>query len=251
MATAVQHIVLPTVKSEVDNRWTSQKVLMIGPPGIGKSEFFSLGEKTLYIQTEAGLNHLKVMKLKCLCWDDFVQIYTALLQSHQQGKFPYDTIVIDTCDKWVDFANEEVVERGRNKFKSADINVIGDIPNGAGWAWGTDLIENALGKLEQLPAMTVLIGHLDRKEIKLPNSTSVHLQTISIGGKTGRSLVAWCDHLMNIEAKFIGNEAVRVVRTRPSSIVEAKSRGGVVPDGWKWTGETSENYSKFRSYFTT
>ena len=35
-------IVLPTVKSEVDKRWISQSILMIGPPKVGKSEFFSL-----------------------------------------------------------------------------------------------------------------------------------------------------------------------------------------------------------------
>ena len=47
-------LVLPTERSGVDKRWTSQKIGMIGQAGIGKSEFWAQGEKTLFIQTEAG-----------------------------------------------------------------------------------------------------------------------------------------------------------------------------------------------------
>ena len=103
-------IVLPTQRSEVDDHWFSQKTGVIGPPGIGKSEFFSHGDKTLYIQTEAGLNHLRVMKVPVRSWDDFREVYTQLLQA---SPFPYDTIVIDTIDKFVDLANQEAMERGR------------------------------------------------------------------------------------------------------------------------------------------
>ena len=242
-------MVLPMQKSEIDNRWISQKVLMIGPPGIGKSEFWSHGDKTLYVQTEAGLNHLSVMKVPVRCFDDFRNLYSALLKSHQEGKFPYDTIVVDTVDKLVDSVNEEVIGRGRSKFKSADINVVGDIPNGAGWAWSTDLVENALGKLEELPACIVLIGHLDNKEVKQPNNVSIHKQTISIGGKTGRNLASWPDHFLNIEASFKGTEAVRKVRTLPTATLDAKSRGGIVPNGWVWEADSKVNYDKFKGLF--
>lgn len=222
---------------------------MIGPPKIGKSEFFSYGDKTLYIQTEAGLNHLSVMKLPCREWQDFRDIYSALLKAHQAKQFPYDTIVIDTVDNFIDCANTEVVSRGRNKFKAADVNVIGDIPNGAGWAWSTELVDNALAKLEELPACIVLIGHLDNKEIKQPNNVSIHKQTISIGGKTGRSLVAWADHLINLESTFKSQELVRKVRTRPTATLDAGSRGNVIPDGWIWDSDNEVNYKKLRGLF--
>jgi len=251
MATVVKpavkaKLVLPTQKSSVDNRWISQKTVVIGPPGIGKSEFFSHGEKTLYVQTEAGLNHLSVMKVPITSWEDFRELYTELIKAKP---LPYDTIVIDTVDKWVDLANAEIVDRGRNKYKAAEINVIGDIPNGAGWAWSTDLVENALAKLEQLDAHIVLIGHLDRKEVKKPNNVSMHLQTISIGGKTGRAIISWPDHLLNIEAAFKGQDMVRTVRTFPTSTIDAKSRGGMVPNNWAWDSDSKVNYTKFRSLF--
>ena len=238
---------LPTVRSEVDKRYVSQTFGMIGPPGIGKSKFWSFCNG-LFIQTESGLNHLKVMKQPCRSWDDFKDIYSALMLLSQKGAMPYDTVIIDTIDKFVDLAQAEVVERGRAKFKGIEINVVGDIPNGAGWAWAMDLVDNALSKLQELPCAVVYIGHLELKEIKEP-TRSIHKQTISIGGKMGGMLVSWPDHLMNVEAQMVGAEMKRKVRTIPSQTIEAKSRGGVVPDAWVWEKDDEANWNRFRALF--
>ena len=249
MTTVVEKpkIVLPTKKSEVDNKWIDQKTGMIGPAGIGKSKFWSYANG-LYIQTEAGLNHLSVFKVVCRCWDDFKETYTLLLHDANSGSFKYDTIIIDTIDRFLDLIHEEVIARGRAKFKALEINTIGDIPNGAGWAWAQELMENTLSKLESLPAHIVYIGHLEQKEIKEP-TRSIHKATISIGGKMGGLLTAWPDHLLNINAQYQGNKIVRNVRTLPTANIEAKSRGGVVQDGWTWTDSDEENFSKFRGMF--
>ncbi len=240
-------VILPTTKSEIDNRWTSQKVLMIGPPKVGKSEFWSYGEKTLYLQCEAGLNHLEVMKLPIHDWAMFRDAYTALKQADNEGKFPYDTIVVDTIDKWIDLANDATVERGREKFKAATIYSIGDIPNGAGWKWSQDTIAMALTKLEQLPACIVLIGHLENKELKLENSVSIHKQTVALSPKVGISVCSWADHILNIEGG--GKTGDRRVRTRPTGGIEAGSRGDVVPENFVWSRDNKSNYEKFRGLF--
>ena len=242
-------IVLPTKKSEIDNNWRSQKIGMIGAPGIGKSEFWSYGEHTLFIQTEAGLNHLSVFKVPVRCWDDFVELYTVLIQSHNSGTLQYDTIIMDTVDNFANFANQESIARGRAKFKNIDINTVGDIPNGAGWMWATELVENSFSKLEQLNACIVYVGHLDTKEIKTPTS-SIHKKTISLGGKMGQFLLSWPDHLLHIDATIQQSGNVkRMIRTLPSQTLDAKSRGGMVQDGWLWGDSTKDNYIKFRALF--
>lgn len=238
---------LPTTRSEIDKKWTSQKFGMIGAPGIGKSKFWSFCNG-LYIQTEAGLNHLSVFKMPCRSWEEFKEIYTLLIQAHQAGKFPYDTLIIDTIDKFVDLAQQEVIARGRNKFKQIEINTVGDIPNGAGWAWSQDLVENALTKLEELPCAIAYIGHLELKEVKEP-TRSIHKQTISIGGKMGGMLTAWPDHLLNVETQLVGSEQRRKVRTLPTQTIDAKSREGMVKDGWLWTADDKENWETFRKMF--
>lgn len=259
---APQTIVLPTEVSEVDNSWASQKFGIIGSPGCGKSELLAQDPNSFFIQTEAGLNHLKVKKVVCRTWDDALAIRTALIQANQAGKFPYTggNIVIDTIDEFIDCADQEVIARGKEKFKAAEINGIGDVPNGAGWDWRKTLVMNYLQSLEALPCAIWFIGHLDYKEVKKPNNTSMHKQTISIGGKLGGALLAWVDHFLNIEAIGEGAQAKRKVRTIPTSSVEAKSRGGMVQDGWLWENPTDmsregmekaakANYAKLRASF--
>lgn len=244
-----QLLTLPTQKSEIDNRWTSQKFGMIGASGIGKSKFWSFA-KALYIQTEAGLNHLSVYKMPCRSWSEYQKIESLLIQASNGGDFPYDTIIIDTIDRFVDIINEEVLMLGKQKFPgiAEKINTIGDMPNGAGWSMATGLLNNVLSKLESLPCAVVFIGHLETKEVK-EATRSIHKQTISIGGKTGGKLVAWCDHFLNISASYSGDSVMRTVRTRPTTTIEAKSREGVVPDGTKWGANDKENFDKFRKLF--
>lgn len=244
-------IVLPQKPSEINKNWIDQKIGMIGAPGIGKSQFWSFGGKTLYIQTEAGLNHLAVMKLPCRAFQDLREILTALIQADQAGKFPYDTIVIDTIDELIDLVNEEVIRRGREKFSkiAGDINSIGDVPNGAGWQWATEMTKMTLDKLEKLPACIVYIGHRNMVEVKTATD-KFHKASISIGGKTGQNLLAWPDHVLNVEAMWSGENLKRVVRTRPTQYIDAKSRGDVVPDGTVWESDMKVNYDKFRALFS-
>ena len=222
---------------------------MLGQSGIGKSSFWAAGESTLFLECEAGLNFLECYKLPVRGWDDFLEIGASLNEANKAGKFPYDTIVVDTADRWIQYATDEVMARGMAKFKTVEINAIGDIPNGAGWNWLTQLTSVYLSKLEQLPAAIVFIAHLNTKEIKT-RSQSYHRETISIGGKTGETILAWADHTLFIEAELRGNNLKRVIRTLPAQTREGKSRGGVIPDGWVWEEDPKVNYEKLRGLFT-
>ena len=255
-----QVITLPTEATEVGNAWTGQKFGVLGAPGIGKSGIMARGEKTLVIQTEAGLNHIKCMKVVCRSWQDWEDIWSALIKAKQAGTLKYDTIGIDTIDNFVDYANDEAVSRGQAKYKNADINTVGDIPNGAGWSWSTDLIKNAFEKLESLGVCIYYVGHLEYKEVKQPNNVSIHKQTVSIGGKTGGFLVAWADHLLNIEAKMQGDKIIRKIRTIPTAVMDAKSKGACIPNGFELLSPDSltadsitksdiENFQRIRSLF--
>lgn len=222
---------------------------MLGQSGVGKSSFWAAGDKTFFIECEAGLNFLETFKMPCRTWGDFLDIGAALHKAAQGGQFPYDTVVIDTADRWVQCATEEVINRGLAKFKAVDINSIGDIPNGAGWNWLTNLTSVYMAKLEQLPAAIVFIAHLNTKEIKTRTQT-YHRETISIGGKTGETILAWADHVLFVEAEQRGDSIKRTIRTRPAQTREGKSREGIVPDGVQWGENSKENYQQLRRLFT-
>jgi hypothetical protein len=89
---------------------------------------------------------------------------------------------------------------------------------------------------------------LEQKEIKEP-TRSIHKSTISIGGKMGAMICAWADHLCNIDASYQGQKAVRKFRTIPTQTVEAKSRGGMVPDSLAWLESDKETFGKLRGFF--
>ena len=243
-------IKLPTEKSTIDLLFKDQKIGIIGSAGIGKSSFFAEDSNALFIEAEAGLNFLKVFKVPARCWEDLREIYAELKTLEQSGKFPYSIIVVDTIDRIVDFAEEEIVKRAKEFYKtmSNEINTIGDVPNGAGWAKQKDLVMGFLNKLEELPCAIAYIGHLQTKEIK-EGVQKYNKDTINIGGKLGLELLAWPDHLLHIKSTMQGEKLIRRIRTKPSQSIEAKSRGGIVQDNWQWSENMAENYQAFRKLF--
>lgn len=242
-------IILPTKKAKPTNRWIDQKFLMIGPGKIGKSDFWSKGEKTFFYEFETGLNHLSVMKLPIRSWDEFSAVSGELYLAAKEGKFPYDTLVVDTVDVMVDRAAEEVVDKAKGFFKKVEIQTIGDIPEGKGWYEQRKLVAMALRKLEEFPAAVVLIGHVKAKELTAPDGGKFTKDTISIGGQVGGDLVHWADHTLHMRARYTGERLSRQIRTKPTESLEAGSRGNVVEDGFEIKEPLAETYKKFRALF--
>ena len=243
---------LPVAKSEIDLSFNKQKIGIIGASGIGKSDFLSQDEKAFFIEAEAGLNFISVYKLPARNWQDIRDIYAVLREKAIEGNFPYNIVTIDTIDRVCDFAEEEIVAKAKEFYSKIanEINTIADVPNGAGWARAKDLVMSLLNKLEELPCAVAYIGHLQTKELKDPAGNKYHKQTINIGGKMGLELLAWCDHLLYVDSRMVGDKLRRVIYTKPTQTKEAKSRGGIIEDGTIWSDDMSENYKKFRSHFT-
>ena len=92
------------------------------------------------------------------------------------------------------------------------------------------------------------VSHLEVKRIEEENR-KYDKSTISIGGKVGGDLLGWTDHTLHIQAQLYGDKLLRTVYTKPTQSREAKSRGGIVPDNWKWVDNDKENWTKFRGLF--
>jgi hypothetical protein len=241
-------ITLPTTKTEINKDFKSQRFGMLGLAGIGKSEFWAQDDNALFLNTEGGLNAFKVFEIPIRSWDDLREAYMALRKANEDGKFPYSVIVIDTLDRLIDYAQEEVISRAKDFYKKVEINTIGDIPNGSGWYKQKEMVMNFLTKLEALPCAVAYIAHLDIKRIK-EITAEYDKATISIGGSLGDDILAWSDHTLNIEAHRVGDKMQRVVYTIPTQSREAKSRGGMIPSGLKWSEDAKENYKAFRGLF--
>ena len=256
---------LPDEPIEASKKWGDQKGLVLGQAGIGKSELMVQGN-SLVIDMEGNIKHLKCKKVPATSWSDLQDIYALLIQQKLAGKLAYDGIVFDTVDRVIALAEEQVISLCRAKFDSAikkglSINTIGDCPEGIGWDMRKNLIVNMLEKYHQLGIAVWLIGHTQIKEVKTPTS-KIDKTTINVGGQLGSILLGWPNHILTMEASWQGSKLVRRVHTIPTENREAKSHGGIIPDGWELSsvnGSSSQeervkvaqaNYAKLRSYFT-
>ena len=239
---------LPTKKSGVSRDWKDQKFLMIGPAGIGKSELWSHAEDVLYVEAEAGLNFIDAYKLPCRSWGDVSEIIGKLRSTNP---LPYKLVVIDTIDRIIDYANQSIIQYGQEKYPSAEIKAIGDYPGiGTGWYMREAMIKKFLKALEELPCAVAIVGHLENKKVEESGQKAYDKSTISIGGKVGGDILAWSDHTLHIKGVMLGDSLKRTVYTKPTKSREAKSRGGIVADGWIWTEDSKENFDKLREQFT-
>lgn len=246
-------LVLPTTPTGPTKRWTEQRFLILGQAGIGKSTFLANDPKALFLDTEGNLTHLTCQRVGIRSWEDFRAAYEQLYQAAMANQFPYETLVIDTADRWLSHAEDEVIGWARTKYKGAvaeNIRVIGDIPEGNGWANTTKLITTALNKLDELPAAIVLVAHVKQTKVEEPTQ-KYDKETISLWGNVGASLLGWVKHTLHLQAFYTGEQLRRYVRTLPSKGIESKSHGGIVPDKLEWrTHDLKEEWAHFRGLFT-
>jgi len=240
---------LSTTKSGVSKKWCDQKFLMIGHSGIGKSTFWSFAEDVGYIETEAGLNFIDAYKNPARDWTELSNVIGALGLAAKSGNFPYKLLVLDTIDRVVDYASDLALAWGKNKFQSSDIKGIGDIPNGAGWDMRRAMSNKVLKALEKMPCAVAIVGHLETKKVEEQGSKPYDKNTISIGGKIGGDILSWSDHTLHIAGRMAGDSLKRTVYTKPTQSREAKSRGGMIKDGWVWSENDEDNFKQLRKLF--
>lgn len=249
-ATALK-LTLPTAPQPATKFWQDQKFLVIGQAGCGKSTLFSNGERTYFEDTEGNLTHLSCIRLPSRSWSEFRQNYLRLHAAAQANAFPYDTIVIDTVDRWVAAAEQEIIGLAREKFpKVADkIDTIGDVPEGAGWSNSRRLVMTALTNLEQLPAAVVLIGHIKHTKVKT-DIEEFDKETISMWAGLAVDLLGWAKHVLHVKAQYKGEHLMRLVKTMPHQSMEGKSHGGLIPNNWEWkTRDLGAEYKQLRGWF--
>lgn len=229
---------------------------MMGHSGVGKSTFWSFANNPLYIQTEKGLNFLDVCKVECKCYADVMNVIDELIKKYSEcatnkTEFPYDLIVVDTVDRFVDFAYQATLEWANQRYKkTGGHETIQDIADGTlGWSIRQSLVGRLLIELDKLPVAKALIAHDELKTIKEKGTPDYTKTTISIGGKVGGDLLAWVDHNLLVVGKMQGDSLKRTVYTQPSQSRECKSRGGIVKNGWVWSDNDVDNFKKLREQF--
>lgn len=264
--------VLTFEKQEASKEWKRQTFCVLGAPKIGKSELFSVGDGSIFLDIEGNLSHLNVIKFPktrpFLDYDELEITIDKLVSMKQTGTFPknVDTVIVDTATRLTQLASDKALEILNRKHPNKDWETIEEVSLGGdkgspGWALRSNLVDALLGKLKQLEIAIVIIAHMEHKKVKNDVGVEIDKQTIDIGGQLGKAYLRYSKHIMNIIGQMGADGIItRTVRALPSASVEAGSHGLLIPDKWVLDNPKSRkpedmklaadsNYKKLRSFF--
>lgn len=219
---------LPAKKTPPSLSLDTSKVLLYGPPKIGKSTLAANidPDHTIFLATEQGLGALEVFQLPINSWSAFLVAGESLVNDKHDFKY----VVIDTVDELarmcVDYVLRELNQRSkhpRDGFLHSS-----DFEYGKGYDAATEEFRLRVAKLCSLGLGVIFISHA--KEGTVTGRTGEELTTYQakIGARGMRDwLTGYVDHILLARAE--GDE--RVLRTRPTPEFEAGSRDeGALPD---------------------
>lgn len=205
---------LPTEKSKPGLRLSKAKVLLYGPPKVGKSTFASelLPDNTLFAECEPGLGALSVFAEPITSWSKFRQMVDDLASDPGQFKI----VVVDTVDELYRMCTDHVCgELGISHPSDADY--------GKGWAAVADEFRLRVGKLSNLGLGVWFISHAKDVEVKKRVGTKTVTQS-TLAGQGRTFLTGFCDFILLATWDGEEEEGQRILRTKGSEGHEAGAR---------------------------
>lgn len=206
---------LPTEKTERTLRPETAKILLYGPPKIGKSTL-AAGidpERTLFLATEPGLGALEVFAHPINSWEEFREAGAELAE----GNHEFTTVVIDTVDDLYDHCLEYVSRELLGGGHPSDQGY------GKGWKALNTEFKLRIAKLASLGLGVIFISHAKTEEVKKTVGTITVIQP-SLSGGGRKFLAGWCDFILLATSQLGDEGEERVLRTAATENYEAGGR---------------------------
>jgi hypothetical protein len=207
-------IALPTEKTKPTLSSTTAKVLLYGPPKIGKTTLAGTinPDHTLILATEAGQGALEAFIEPVESWTKFREVYAAL----STGNHSYKTVVLDTVDLLLGMCQAEAM-------KELGVQHPSDLEWGKGWNAVADKFKLAIGGLSSLGLGIWFVSHAKDIEIKQRVGT-INRAVPSLSGASRDFVVGFCDHIFYMTSADTEAGEQRVIKTDASEYWEAGSR---------------------------
>lgn len=210
-----------TVKKKGRSKEVPSKLVIFGPPKIGKTTFASQAPKPLFIDIEGGLDYLDSEVDSTARIDTFDELISTLKYIHQQESFEYETLVIDSMD-WAEKLSTDKLVKKHNASSITD-------PAVKEFAYYKGVImaaEQSMVLMKYLDAIyrkhgtkSIVIAHAEVKTIDLPNKDAFQRYELKLSKYLKARLEEWADLILFADYQFFvtsdgkTSEQKRVLRT--------------------------------------
>ena len=209
----------------------TQKCVIYGCEGVGKSTFAAKFPKPLFADLEGGTAHLDVNRAEVASWENIISTIDELIENSQG----FQTLVIDTAD-WAERMCSAYLCK---KYKKTGIE---DFGYGKGYQYLAEEFAGMLAKLTELQNSgmhIVVLAHSTIRKLELPEENGTYDHYELKCSKTVSPLIKeWSDGLLfanyrtyiqasaNGKGKAVGGKE-RVLYTEHTAFCDAKNRWGL------------------------
>jgi len=220
------------------------KIVLHGPPGIGKSTFGSKTPNPIFLPTEDGLTTIDVPHFPLA--KNLQELWVCMKELIEE-EHEYKTFVVDTLD-WL----EKLM--WKHVCETHSVDSIDEIGYGKGYLFATTQWRRFYDGLEMMRnkgIAIVLLAHTEIKPFSPPNSDSYDRWQIKLHKTAAAIAEEWADAVLfanfkvyvktkkgKNSGKAVGGE--RVIYTQPNPAYRAKNRYGL-PDEIPFSFEDLKN----------
>jgi len=198
-------LVLPTspVKATVEN---PRYMILYGLPKTGKTTIAAMLENNLIIDTEGGSQFIDALAIQARTVDELGEIATSIRNKNTEvGHFYYKHITIDNATRLEEMCLSyaatlyRMTPQGKS-YKGTDIRTL---PNGSGYFFIRQAVQNVINLFKDLCDEFILIGHT--KDINInENGEDITKMSLDLVGKLSGIVLGLSDAVGYVYRK--GNE---------------------------------------------
>jgi hypothetical protein len=223
------------------------RVVLYGPPKIGKSTFGSGAPDAVFVTTEDGIDNVTVDRFpRAGSWDDLL----ANIDQVVKGEHEYKTLVLDTLNGAAELASQHVCA---TKF-SGDWGPKGFSAFGQGWAATSEEMRRLIPLFDACRArgmIVLLLAHAGVQNVRNPIEGDFTKHAPDVDRRVWARFAAWSDVIMRADFEYFVKKAdnplgkgqavgtsTRVLRCSGSAAEDAGTRVGfdlpeTLPLSWK------------------